>query len=62
MSDDDEDGEWVDVHHSSDEDTGEIVRGRGSCVPSCYTSDGIMHVYMTFHYILTPGSEAAEYS
>lgn len=27
MSDDDEDGEWVDVHHSSDEDTGEIVSG-----------------------------------
>lgn len=41
MSDDDEDGEWVDVHHSSDEDTGEIVSGSGSGVPSCYTSDGI---------------------
>lgn len=26
ISDDDEDGEWVDVHHSSDEDTGEVVR------------------------------------
>lgn len=25
ISDDDEDGEWVDVHHSSDEDTGEVV-------------------------------------
>ncbi|KAM9841135.1 protein SDA1 homolog [Aulostomus maculatus] len=25
ISDDDEDGEWVDVHHSSDEDTGEAV-------------------------------------
>lgn len=24
ISDDDEDGEWVDVHHSSDEDTGEV--------------------------------------
>ncbi|KAM9820797.1 protein SDA1 homolog [Neosynchiropus ocellatus] len=24
VSDDDEDGEWVDVHHSSDEDTGEV--------------------------------------
>ncbi|PWA26962.1 hypothetical protein CCH79_00001010 [Gambusia affinis] len=26
ISDDDEDGEWVDVHHSSDEDAGEVVR------------------------------------
>lgn len=26
ISDDDEDGEWVDVHHSSDEDAGEMVR------------------------------------
>lgn len=26
MSDNDEDGDWVDVHHSSDEDTGEVVR------------------------------------
>ncbi|XP_051794537.1 protein SDA1 homolog isoform X2 [Acanthochromis polyacanthus] len=26
ISDDDEDGEWVDVHHSSDEDTAEVVR------------------------------------
>lgn len=26
ISDDGEDGEWVDVHHSSDEDTGEVVR------------------------------------
>uniref|UniRef100_A0A7N6FJ52 Protein SDA1 n=1 Tax=Anabas testudineus TaxID=64144 RepID=A0A7N6FJ52_ANATE len=25
ISDDDEDGEWVDVHHSSDEDTGEVA-------------------------------------
>ncbi|KAM4527941.1 protein SDA1 homolog [Odontesthes bonariensis] len=25
LSDDDEDGEWVDVHHSSDEDTAEVV-------------------------------------
>ncbi|XP_070780639.1 protein SDA1 homolog isoform X2 [Enoplosus armatus] len=25
VSDDDEDGEWVDVHHSSDEDTGEVA-------------------------------------
>ncbi|XP_029921931.1 protein SDA1 homolog [Myripristis murdjan] len=25
ISDDDEDGEWVDVHHSSDEDTGEMA-------------------------------------
>lgn len=25
ISDDDEDGEWVDVHHSSDEDAGEMV-------------------------------------
>uniref|UniRef100_A0A3P8WR27 Protein SDA1 n=1 Tax=Cynoglossus semilaevis TaxID=244447 RepID=A0A3P8WR27_CYNSE len=25
MSDDDEDGDWVDVHHSSDEDTGEVA-------------------------------------
>ncbi|XP_068190470.1 protein SDA1 homolog isoform X2 [Antennarius striatus] len=25
MSDEDEDGEWVDVHHSSDEDTGEVA-------------------------------------
>ncbi|KAM6902362.1 protein SDA1 homolog [Xenentodon cancila] len=25
ISDDDEDGEWVDVHHSSDEDAGEVV-------------------------------------
>ncbi|XP_029025925.1 protein SDA1 homolog [Betta splendens] len=25
ISDDDEDGEWIDVHHSSDEDTGEVV-------------------------------------
>lgn len=38
MSDDDEDGEWVDVHHSSDEDTGEIVSTSGSGVPSCCTS------------------------
>ncbi|XP_047227895.1 protein SDA1 homolog [Girardinichthys multiradiatus] len=25
ISDDDEDGEWIDVHHSSDEDTGEVA-------------------------------------
>lgn len=26
MSEDDEDGEWVNVHHSSDEDQTEVVR------------------------------------
>lgn len=26
MSEDEEDGEWVNVHHSSDEDQGEVVR------------------------------------
>lgn len=39
MSDDDEDGEWVDVHHSSDEDTGEIVSCSDRGGPSCYMSD-----------------------
>lgn len=46
MSDDDEDGEWVDVHHSSDEDAGEIVSRIGSGVPSCHMSDSIQYVYI----------------
>lgn len=38
ISDDDEDGEWVDVHHSSDEDAGEMVRMKPhkiSVIKSC---------------------------
>uniref|UniRef100_A0A1A7XXC7 Protein SDA1 n=1 Tax=Iconisemion striatum TaxID=60296 RepID=A0A1A7XXC7_9TELE len=33
ISDDDEDGEWVDVHHSSDEDAGEVAEKLQSLPP-----------------------------
>lgn len=48
ISDDDEDGEWVDVHHSSDEDAGEMVSLEWPmCVPPQYTSNGIFRIYIS---------------
>lgn len=44
ISDDDEDGEWVDVHHSSDEDTGEVVRVK----MSWWTTGGQSHLATVF--------------
>lgn len=42
ISDDDEDGEWVDVHHSSDEDAGEMVSLEWPvCVSPYYTSNRV---------------------
>lgn len=63
MSDDDEDGEWVDVHHSSDEDTGEIVSRKWLWCPiMSYVCQYQIHLHLDASVFLSwpgPGREAA---
>lgn len=47
MSEDDEDGEWVNMHHSSDEDQAEVVR----IIPLSY---------LMMHLILMMGNNASK--
>ena len=47
ISDGDEDGEWVDVHHSSDEETSNIVSIQSLCVwVLCGCSSQAVSVYL----------------
>lgn len=61
MGDEDEDGEWVDVHHSSDEDTGELVRMKLLVSLNCRMKT-MCCVDVIVIRVCVSGGEASEYS